>query len=130
MIFVWGFIVTVIIVVFLLNVCIYRYLVRKSIKHYLAPYFENRQEIIANTKFTGLLNQGYFAESRFKISPVFKKGQMYNSTYMYLYVTSSKKEESIYTVRIETFFLKILKVHLKYRDGTIELIPHSTMKKQ
>lgn len=103
------------------NILIYKSIVNKALVLYLNPYFENKKLSIFKTRFVGFLSSGDFKNTLFQIRPVPKAGNIFNNTYVYIYIQDHLGNEHRYTVNIKTFFLKIRKVILKSEEKNAEI---------
>ncbi|MBL7712501.1 MAG: hypothetical protein JNL13_08565 [Chitinophagaceae bacterium] len=107
--------------IFLINIVIYKIMISFVLKKFIHPYLYSRKQDFINTRFVGLFKKGDFGKDKFVIKPVPEMGNIANTIFFYVYAVDHTGEEFQYTVKVSMVFLFIRKVILKSKKENIEI---------
>ena len=88
---------------------IYRFIIRKALRKFIEPKLNEKGLIFVDYKWPGLLSTGDFEASTGTFTFMNKNGNVFNSSYAYIFYKDGNDTKKI-TARIDTVFWFINKV--------------------
>jgi hypothetical protein len=94
-----------------INVLIYRSIVKNALKKYIEPKLKEKGLVFIDYKWPGFFSNGDFEDDTMALTIMNKNGNVYNSSYAYIYYKEEEGSETRkVTVRIGTIFWFINKI--------------------